>query len=158
MPSNWWQTCRWYTDKRKVSFLPNEIKRKGLVFWRESLRENAGISSEMLHSTPIFTPLVLASLPFGYFYAASFDLRLLSFQTRDLDQRCDSPTYWPSGDNWVFLSSSKQEQFFSPSLPSYHYTGKVRGQILLHIIYIYVYARVQKTFLSSPAGCPGLLH
>lgn len=64
---------------------------------------------------------------------------LLSFQTRDLDQRCDSPTYWPSGDNWVFLSSSNQEQFLNPSLPSYHhYTGKVRGQILLHIIYIYI--------------------
>ena len=68
-------------EMRKVSFLMNEIKRRGFVikrrgfvFWRESLREKAGISSKMLHFTPIFTPLFVASLPFSYFCVASFDL------------------------------------------------------------------------------------
>lgn len=74
-------------------------RQRGFVFWRPSLREEAGISSEMLHFTPIFTPFFQASSPFSYFCVAFFDLWLYTCSSafRAVIWTSDAVTPWPTG-------------------------------------------------------------
>lgn len=98
--NNWWETHHWRMRcGEEGSVIPDGQDKEERFCVLESLREQAGIRSEILRFTPIFTPLFLPSLPFSYICVAYFDLWLYtrSLAFRPVNSTRYGVIVWPSG-------------------------------------------------------------